>query len=101
MADEPKRTPTGEAIVGESTYWVVFLALAALTVATYLVAFVPLGTGNLLLGIAIAVVKSSLIVLYFMHTRYGPVAVRATVGAAILWLAIMLTLTMSDYLTRG
>jgi len=36
-----------------------------------------------------------------MHVRYAPRATWAVAGAGFLWLAIMLALTLADYLTRN
>jgi cytochrome c oxidase subunit 4 len=48
----------------------IFVLLIGLTVITYLASLVNFGSLNLFVAIAIAVVKSSLVVLYFMHLRY-------------------------------
>ena len=48
----------------------------------------------------IAVCKAFLVVLYFMHARYGARLTWIFIGAGVLWLAIMLGLTVSDVLTR-
>ncbi len=48
----------------------VFGALLALTVLTVAVARVDLGNLNLYVALAIAGVKATLVVLYFMHLRY-------------------------------
>ena len=101
MDSASHRTPSGEAVVSVRTYAVVFVVLAALTISTYVAAFAPLGAGNLAVGLAIAAAKAILIAVYFMHAKYGPTAVRAVIGAGLLWLGVMLVLTMSDYLTRG
>lgn len=48
----------------------ILAALLALTVVTVAVTFIDLGEFNLVLAIAIAVVKATLVVLYFMHLRW-------------------------------
>lgn len=48
----------------------VWLALMALTVITVAATWVDLGSLNLWLAMAIATLKASLVVLYFMHMRY-------------------------------
>jgi cytochrome c oxidase subunit 4 len=45
-------------------------ALMVLTWVTVSVTFIDLGNLNIVIALAIAVVKSSLVVLYFMHLRY-------------------------------
>jgi cytochrome c oxidase subunit 4 len=49
----------------------------------------------------IAVVKALLVLLYFMHLRYGSHLNWIFAGASFFWLAILLSLTVGDYLTRG
>jgi len=92
----------------------VFAALMGLLVLTVAAAFLPfdrvLPTPHaavwarritISIALTIAVVKGLLILLYFMHVRYAPRATWAVAGAGFLWLAIMLALTLADYLTRN
>ena len=61
-----------------------------------------LGSGwNTAIALSIAVVKGLLVVLFFMHIRYGSRLSWVFAAAGFVWLGIMLTLTMSDYLTRN
>ncbi len=54
--------------VKDSFYVKVFVALIVLTAATVGASYVVLGhIGNMLLGLAIAIVKASLVALFFMH----------------------------------
>jgi cytochrome c oxidase subunit 4 len=48
----------------------VWLSLVALTVLTVVVAEVDLGRWNLVLALAIATAKASLVLLFFMHLRW-------------------------------
>ena len=43
-----------------------------LTAATVAAAYVNLGALNIVVALAIATVKATLVVLYFMHARYSP-----------------------------
>ena len=58
------------------------------------------GPGKLCAALAIAVVKASLVVLFFMHLKYAPRLTKVAVVAGLYWLMILLALTLSDYLTR-
>jgi caa(3)-type oxidase subunit IV len=49
----------------------------------------------------IAVAKAVLIVLCFMHVLHSHRLTMVVSVAGFLWLAIMLALTLSDYLFRG
>jgi len=88
-------------VVSDTTYIFVLLALLVLTVVTYLVARVDLGRLNIVIALAIAATKVSLVALYFMHARYSSRLTRVVIGAGLAWLAILLTLTLTDYATRA
>ncbi|MBK9713942.1 MAG: cytochrome C oxidase subunit IV family protein [Kouleothrix sp.] len=89
------------AIVPRRAYVIVYVALMALLAATVAAYFVDLGPLNLALALAIAVAKVLLIILYFMHVRYGDRLTWVVAGAAFFWLAILIGLTMNDYISRG
>ncbi len=86
--------------ISEFTNYIIGGVLLLLTLSTYLVAFVDLGVGNLIVALLIAAAKASLIVLYFMHARYSSKLIWIVIGAALLWFGILFTLTMSDYVYR-
>ncbi len=87
-------------IVPVKVYLGVFLALLLLTGATTAVAFENLGPLNTVAALAIAVTKALLVILFFMHVRSSGPMTRIVIVAGFLWLTILLTLTLSDYLTR-
>jgi cytochrome c oxidase subunit IV len=82
------------------TYFLVFGALLLLTLITTGVAFVDLGPLNTPLALSIAVLKASLVMIYFMHLRHSTFLVRVFAGAGVLWLVHFIIFTLSDYLTR-
>ena len=84
-----------------TTYLAVFGALMVLTIVTVAVAFVDLGLANVVVAMAVALVKATLVVLFFMHVKYSNRMVQLVIVAAIVWLMILLGITLSDYLTRG
>jgi cytochrome c oxidase subunit IV len=90
-----------ETIVPVRTYVAVYLTLLVLTGLTTGVAFVDLGLGSPIVALTIAVVKAAVVILFFMHLRSSTRLTWVVGGAAVFWLAILLTLTMSDYLTRS
>jgi cytochrome c oxidase subunit 4 len=61
---------TGGHVVPLRVLLLVWGALLALTWLTVSVTFIDLGNLNIVIALAVAVVKSSLVVLYFMHLRY-------------------------------
>jgi len=85
----------------KSTYFTIFGALIACTILTVTAAFINLGDLNFPVALAIAVFKATLVVLFFMHVKYGSSLTKLIVGTAFFFLGIMLTLTLSDYLSRG
>jgi caa(3)-type oxidase subunit IV len=53
-------------------------------------------------GQAIAVVKASLVVLFFMHAIHSPAQTRAVIAVTLFWLvAVFFILTLSDFTNRG
>ena len=91
-----------EHIVSVRLYFVIFLALLVGTILTAWVAFFNFpGPLNAIVALTIAVIKATLVVLFFMHMRYSSRLIWIVFGAALFWLAIMFALTFSDYSTRG
>ena len=81
-------------------YLLIFGALMAGTALTAWAAFLELGPFNDIVAMAIASIKATLVVLYFMHVRHSTRLTKITVVAGFLWLAILIALTLSDYFTR-
>lgn len=76
-------------------------ALLVLLGATIGVAYVNLGPLNTITAMSISILKGLLIILFFMHVRHSSRLIWIAVATGFFWLAIMLVLAMSDYLTRG
>ena len=87
-------------IVSPATYLGIILTLMALTGITVWAAFVDLGRFNIVVALAIATCKATLVVLFFMHAKYSPKRTQLVIIAGIFWLAILLFMTMSDYISR-
>jgi len=88
-------------IVPVKVYCLIFGALMLLTATTVAVAFVDLGTLNIVLMLGIALLKALLVALYFMHVRYSSTLVACFAAGSMMWLMILLAFTLSDYLTRA
>ncbi len=82
-------------------YFVIFAALMAFTAITVAVSRVDLGALNVVVALAVAVTKAVLVILFFMHVRSSPPLTKLTVVAGFLWLAIMIALMLTDYLSRA
>lgn len=83
------------------TYAMVFIALIILTFVTTGVAYIDLGSFSVVVALAIACVKMLLVALWFMHIRHSSRLTKLVVAGSIIWLAILLSFTMSDIATRG
>jgi cytochrome c oxidase subunit IV len=88
-------------IMANKVYYLIFGALLVLTGVTVAVAFVDLGVLNDVVAMAIAVLKASLVILFFMHVKYSSRVTKLTVAGGFIFLGIFFLLIMCDYLTRG
>jgi cytochrome c oxidase subunit 4 len=100
-------------VVPVKTYLGIFVALLALTALTTGVAFVDFGdihTGiplinviplNTVVALAIAVVKMLLVILFFMHVKYSSGLTKVVVMSGFLFLAILVSFTLADELSRS
>lgn len=90
-----------EHVVSRKIYLTIFGALMVLTALTVWVANFDLGLWNAIVALTIAVMKATLVVLYFMHVRYSSRLTWVFICAGLFWLMILFSFTLSDYLTRG
>ncbi len=89
-----------EHIVPAKTYVLVFIALLIGTALTTFIAFIDLGPFNGIIALTIAMIKALLVILFFMHIKYSSRMTRVTIVTAAFFLIILLTLSMTDYVTR-
>lgn len=92
---------SAEHVVSVRLYIGVWVTLLIFTGLTTGVAYIDLGVFNTVVALAIAVAKMLLVVLFFMHVKYTTGIPRVVMVAAIFWLAIMMSITLADELTRG
>ena len=90
-----------EHIVPKRIYFIVYAILLLCTYLTVQIAFLDLGRLNAVAALAIAAFKATLVVLFFMHLKYSSRLTWAVVAGGVFWLAILLWLTLVDYLTRA
>ena len=88
-------------IVRPPVYLAIFLALLVLTALTTGMSFVDLGVFNAVIALAIACLKASLVVLFFMHIHYSSRLLKMTVAAGLFTFMLLITLTMTDYISRA
>ncbi len=82
-------------------YLAVYVALVIGTILTVWVAFHDFGMWNKPIALGIAVIKSTLVVLFFMHVRQSGRLTVAVLAVSLAMLSILMAFTASDYLTRG
>jgi cytochrome c oxidase subunit IV len=90
-----------EASVSIKTYTFTWLSLLALTLITTMIGFVDLGTFTMVIAVAIAALKAGIIAAIFMHALLEAKLVKVVIAGGVVWFLILVTLTMSDYVTRG
>ena len=78
----------------------VWVALGVLLAATVISAYIPLGTFNTIINLAVAAAKVALILVFFMKLRSSSALIRITSLAGLFWLVFLFSLTAGDYLTR-
>ena len=87
-------------ILPKRLYYTIFAILLFCTYLTVQIAFLDLGAMNTVAALAIATFKAAIVILFFMHVKYSTRLTWAVVLGSVFWLGILLTLTMTDYLTR-
>ena len=92
---------TTEHVDSVKTYAAVWIALLLMTALTTGVAYIDLGRFSVVVALTIAVCKMLLVALFFMHVRHSTKLTKLVVLGGLLWLAILLLLTMTDFATRG
>ena len=90
----------GEHIVPPGVYAAIITTLVALTILTVIAAFIDLGRFNIAVALLITTIKATLVVLFFMHAKYVPRRTKLVIMAGIFWLALLLFMTLSDYVSR-
>jgi cytochrome c oxidase subunit 4 len=88
-------------VVPRKTYLTIWAILMVLLFATWGVAQVNLGAFNTVVALTIAFTKMLLVILVFMNVRYSTRLTWLVAASGFVLLAIMIDLTLSDYLTRG
>jgi cytochrome c oxidase subunit 4 len=87
-------------IVPKRVYFAVFAALIVLTWVTAIVSTIDLGRLNIFVALSIAIFKASLVVLFFMHVKYGTRLTKMIVLCGLYWLLLLLFIAMADIWTR-
>lgn len=87
-----------------SALWVknvfVWAALLGLLLLSMFLAYVPMGPVTVASGLAIAAVKSALVLVFFMELIRARALIRLAALAGLIFLSVMFALTLADVLTR-
>ncbi len=90
-----------EDVVQPKVYVRTCIALLVLLAATWVIAYIDLGPFNLITALAIAITKAIMIALFFMHIKGSSRVLHLAAVAGVTWLLILISLTLSDYFSRG
>ena len=82
-------------------YYVIYLALVMLTLLTCALSLVPHVGWHATIGLLVASIKAGLIAVFFMHMWTSDRLPALALLAGILWVVILFSLTLTDYLTRA
>ncbi|WP_407123386.1 cytochrome C oxidase subunit IV family protein [Bradyrhizobium sp. STM 3561] len=89
---------------GSTGLWVrnafVWAALLALLLLSLLLAYVPMGSITVASGVAIAAIKSALVLAFFMELIRSRALVRLAALAGLVFVGVMFALTLAEVLTR-
>jgi cytochrome c oxidase subunit 4 len=86
--------------VSYGTYVVTWLALLVLTAITVTAAGLHFGALNVLVALAIAATKATIVLYFFMHLKYETTIFHRMLVIVIVTLAIFIGLTFTDVLFR-
>ena len=99
--DLPEQHEREHHIVSPRIYVIILLALLVGTALTVLASYINLGIFNPIIALGIACTKATLVVLFFMHVKYGTKLTKLTVAAGVFTFLILVGMTLSDYFTRA
>ncbi len=88
-------------IVSPLQYSFVFITLLIGTAITVVAANFDMGVFNPIIALAIASTKAVIVILFFMHVKYQSNLIKMTVGAGFFTFLILITMTLSDYISRA
>jgi cytochrome c oxidase subunit 4 len=87
-------------IVPVPVYLTIFATLLVMTGVTVWAAFQDWGDYNIVIALAIAAFKGTLVVWYFMHVKFASRLTQLATVLGFLWLSILIGFTYSDVMTR-
>jgi len=88
-------------VVSPRIYVAVFLSLLILTALTTAASFVEMYVFNVVVALGIAVIKASLVVLFFMHVKYSTKLTKLTLLSGLFIFFGLISMTLADYISRA
>jgi cytochrome c oxidase subunit IV len=82
---------------GPALIWLILLGLLA---ASCWSAFLPLGSYNTALNLAIAAIMLLVLAIFLMNLARASALLRLVASAGLLWVVFLFVLTFADYLSR-
>jgi cytochrome c oxidase subunit 4 len=82
------------------TYALTLITLLILTVITVGASYIDFGTGNIVIALAIATIKASIVALFFMHLLHDKPVNAVIAVAGFLFLGLFLLFTLIDIGSR-
>ncbi|EMJ97667.1 cytochrome C oxidase subunit IV family protein [Leptospira alstonii] len=87
-------------VISVKTYSVIFATLIFFTFVTVWVAGIDFGAMNVIIAMAVATAKASLVLGYFMHLKYDSIMNRVIFGSGFLFLLLLFGFSAADIFTR-
>ena len=88
-------------IVTPIQYGMVFGTLLLGTAVTVGAAYVDLKVLNPIIALGIACFKAVIVILFFMHVKFQSRLIKMTVSAGFFTFMVLITMTLSDYISRA
>ena len=87
-------------IVPYRLYFIILIALIALTMGSVWITSIEMAEYTVAAALLFAVVKSYLVLTYFMHLKYDKRYIKIMVGFVFAIFLVMIVITFLDYLFR-
>ena len=88
-------------VVTPMNYLFVYIALIIGTILTVIAADLDMGVLNPIIALGIACTKACVVILFFMHVKYQSRLVKLTVSAGFFTFLVLITMTLTDYMSRA
>lgn len=83
------------------TYMIVFAALAALTLVTVTISYIPMSSfWHIFLGLLVATVKGGLVAAFFMHLLDEKKTIYSILALTMFFFVVLMSVSMGNYLSR-